>query len=192
LSSDKTGALERNVPWNWFGLRRGTREAVFVIIGIVVVIGAIVSGYTMEHGNLTALLQQAEMVFIGGAAAGAGIRSEQATKVRGFANQRLRKKDDPLDASNGRISLIVQYLDKATGAADEKSAREAAKEGARPAEGEQEKEGAKAAGGEPPKEPARMRSKEFSASRPEAAAEEAERILRRRSQRFVQTTRVES
>jgi len=33
LSSDKTGALERNVPWNWFGLRRGTREAMFVIIG---------------------------------------------------------------------------------------------------------------------------------------------------------------
>src|SRR5205807_6680587 len=39
---------------------------------------------------------------------GAGIRSDQVTQVRGFADQRLRKKDDPLDASNRRISLIVQ------------------------------------------------------------------------------------
>jgi len=42
----------------------------FVIIGIVVVIGAIVSGYLMEHGNLKVLLQPAELVIIGGAAAG--------------------------------------------------------------------------------------------------------------------------
>jgi chemotaxis protein MotA len=42
----------------------------FVIIGIVVVIGAIVSGYLMEHGNLRVLLQPAELVIIGGAAIG--------------------------------------------------------------------------------------------------------------------------
>jgi len=42
----------------------------FVIIGIVVVIGAIVGGYLMEHGNLKVLLQPAELVIIGGAAAG--------------------------------------------------------------------------------------------------------------------------
>src|SRR5438445_4493147 len=42
----------------------------FVIIGIVVVIGAIVSGYLMEHGNLKVLLQPAELVIIGGAGAG--------------------------------------------------------------------------------------------------------------------------
>lgn len=34
------------------------------------------------------------------------------TQVRGFADQRLRKLDDPLDASNRRISLIVQYTEK--------------------------------------------------------------------------------
>jgi chemotaxis protein MotB len=43
-----------------------------------------------------------------------GIRSDQITQVRGFADQRLRKLDAPLDASNRRISLIVQYLDKKT------------------------------------------------------------------------------
>ena len=42
----------------------------FVIIGIVVVIGAIVGGYLMEHGNLRVLLQPAELVIIGGAAIG--------------------------------------------------------------------------------------------------------------------------
>ncbi len=38
-----------------------------------------------------------------------GIRANQVTQVRGFADQRLRKPDDPLDPSNRRVSLIVQY-----------------------------------------------------------------------------------
>lgn len=43
---------------------------------------------------------------------GNGIREDQVTQVRGFADQRLRKPQDPLDPANRRISLIVQYLDK--------------------------------------------------------------------------------
>jgi chemotaxis protein MotA len=42
----------------------------FVIIGIVVVFGAVVSGYLMEHGNLRVLIQPAELIIIGGAAIG--------------------------------------------------------------------------------------------------------------------------
>ncbi|MBZ5590597.1 MAG: flagellar motor stator protein MotA [Acidobacteriia bacterium] len=42
----------------------------FAIIGILVVIGAIVGGYLMEHGNLMVLLQPAELIIIGGAAVG--------------------------------------------------------------------------------------------------------------------------
>ncbi|HEY4903305.1 MAG TPA: flagellar motor stator protein MotA [Candidatus Sulfotelmatobacter sp.] len=42
----------------------------FTIIGIVVVFGAVVAGYLMEHGNLKVLLQPAELVVIGGAAIG--------------------------------------------------------------------------------------------------------------------------
>lgn len=42
----------------------------FVIIGIVVVFGAIVGGYLMEHGNIRVLIQPAELVIIGGAAVG--------------------------------------------------------------------------------------------------------------------------
>jgi chemotaxis protein MotB len=44
-----------------------------------------------------------------------GIRTDQVTQVRGFADQRLRKKEAPLDPSNRRISLIVQYLPKKPG-----------------------------------------------------------------------------
>jgi chemotaxis protein MotA len=42
----------------------------FIIIGIVVVFGAVVAGYLMEHGNLRVLMQPAELITIGGAAIG--------------------------------------------------------------------------------------------------------------------------
>lgn len=42
----------------------------FVIIGILVVFGAVVGGYLMEHGNLRVLLQPAELLIIGGAGVG--------------------------------------------------------------------------------------------------------------------------
>ncbi len=41
-----------------------------------------------------------------------GIRADQVTQVRGFADQRLRKPDNPLDPANRRISIIVQYIFK--------------------------------------------------------------------------------
>jgi len=40
----------------------------------------------------------------------AGMREDQVEQVRGFADQHLRNKDDPTDAANRRISLIVQYV----------------------------------------------------------------------------------
>ena len=41
-----------------------------------------------------------------------GVGADQITEVRGFAAEHLRKPEAPLDPSNRRISLIVQYLDK--------------------------------------------------------------------------------
>ena len=41
-----------------------------------------------------------------------GVGPDQITQVRGFADQRLRKLDSPLDPSNRRISIIVQYIVK--------------------------------------------------------------------------------
>jgi chemotaxis protein MotB len=46
-----------------------------------------------------------------------GIRSDQITQVRGFADQRLLKPDAPLDPANRRISLIVLYQDEDKAAA---------------------------------------------------------------------------
>ncbi len=39
-----------------------------------------------------------------------GLRADQIGQVRGFADQKLRSKNDPTNASNRRISVIVQYL----------------------------------------------------------------------------------
>ena len=54
-----------------------------------------------------------------------GIRADQVTQVRGFADQRLRRKDAPLDPSNRRISMIVQYLDKKASAEPAAEGKEA-------------------------------------------------------------------
>jgi chemotaxis protein MotA len=42
----------------------------FVILGILIVIGTISAGYLMEHGNMRVLLQPAELIIIGGAGIG--------------------------------------------------------------------------------------------------------------------------
>ncbi len=60
-----------------------------------------------------------------------GVAPDQITQVRGFADMRLRKPDNPLDPSNRRISIIVQYIEKN---ADEENKESPAQEG-RPAAG---------------------------------------------------------
>ena len=54
-----------------------------------------------------------------------GIREDQVAQVRGFADQRLRVEKDPLDPSNRRISLIVQYIENLISAEDDKAAGKA-------------------------------------------------------------------
>jgi chemotaxis protein MotB len=71
-----------------------------------------------------------------------GLRADQVSQVRGFADQRLRNIKNPLDPANRRISIIVQYLTLTTGGAD--SAGEDAKES----------EEGKPSAAEPTKEPA--------------------------------------
>ncbi len=41
-----------------------------------------------------------------------GLRADQITQIRGYADQMLRKRDQPMAASNRRISVIVQYIEK--------------------------------------------------------------------------------
>jgi chemotaxis protein MotB len=54
-----------------------------------------------------------------------GLGASQITQVRGFADQRLRKLDNPLDPSNRRISIIVQYTEKKNDEKDAKDAKDA-------------------------------------------------------------------
>ncbi len=66
-----------------------------------------------------------------------GIRADQVIQVRGFADQRLRKPDAPLDPANRRISLIVQYL--FTGGSDDEasSGKNEKSEGEKPSAGKE-------------------------------------------------------
>ena len=73
----------------------------------------------------------------------AGLREDQVSQVRGFADQRLRNLADPLDASNRRISIIVQYLPQANDADEQLPAGEASQT---KATGEGEKASAPEAG----------------------------------------------
>ena len=41
-----------------------------------------------------------------------GLRDDQVTEVRGFADQRLRNPKNPTDPANRRISLIVRYMEQ--------------------------------------------------------------------------------
>jgi chemotaxis protein MotA len=43
----------------------------FAVIGLIVVLGSVVGGYVLEHGNLSLLFQPVELLIIGGAAVGA-------------------------------------------------------------------------------------------------------------------------
>lgn len=45
-----------------------------------------------------------------------GLRPDQITQVRGFADQRLKTAAVPTDPSNRRVSIVVQYTDGSTGA----------------------------------------------------------------------------
>jgi len=47
-----------------------------------------------------------------------GLGSDQVSQVRGFADQQLRDAKDPLDPSNRRISIIVQYISNNAGQAE--------------------------------------------------------------------------
>ena len=47
-----------------------------------------------------------------------GVREDQITQVRGFADQDLKKPDAPLDPANRRISLIVHYTQPGASSSD--------------------------------------------------------------------------
>jgi chemotaxis protein MotA len=54
----------------------------FPIIGIVVVFGSVIAGFLLEKGNLHVLLQPAELLIIGGAAAGTVLVSNSPARLK--------------------------------------------------------------------------------------------------------------
>ena len=56
----------------------------FGILGILVVFGAVVGGYLMEHGSLKVLVQPAELIIIGGAAAGTVLVANPPNILKGI------------------------------------------------------------------------------------------------------------
>ena len=68
----------------------------------------------------------------------AGLRGDQVSQVRGFADQRLRTAKDPLDPSNRRVSIIVQYF------SNNDEAESPGKDAKEPGEGKPSAAGAKA------------------------------------------------
>jgi len=76
-----------------------------VIIGIIIVLSSVVGGYLMEHGNLSVLLQPAELVIIGGAAIGSFIIAAPMKTVKaviqgvlGLLCSKTYRKEDYLEA----------------------------------------------------------------------------------------------
>ena len=67
-----------------------TEIPVFVIVGLVVVFGSILFGYTMHHGHVGVLLQWSEFIIIGGAA-GRRLSGQQSDERREAAASRAAR-----------------------------------------------------------------------------------------------------
>ena len=88
----------------------------FAIIGLVVVFGAIVAGYLMEHGNIRVLLQPAELIIIGGASIGTvlvanplPVLKEIASGLAGtFGSSRYSK-----ERYTNSLTMLYELLNKA-------------------------------------------------------------------------------
>lgn len=89
---------------------------VFVIIGLVVVFGSILGGYTMHHGKVAVLIQVSEFIIIGGAALGAMIVGNPPALIkRIFANMGALLKPSPYNerAYGELLQLMYDIFQKA-------------------------------------------------------------------------------
>jgi chemotaxis protein MotA len=61
----------------------------FIIVGLVIVFGSILFGYTMHHGQIAVLLQWSEFIIIGGAALGAFLVANPMHVVKASASHMI-------------------------------------------------------------------------------------------------------
>ncbi len=82
----------------------------FVIIGLVVVFGAVIGGYVMHHGQLAVLIQPNEFIILGGAAVGTLIIANPPAVLKGVLAQTLGLlKPNPYGAKAYAELLQVLY-----------------------------------------------------------------------------------
>lgn len=87
----------------------------FAIIGIVVVFGAIIGGYLMEHGHLAVLIQPAELIIIGGAATGTLLVANPMHIIKGVVAGLLGiLKGSPFTKARylSTLKMMYQFLNK--------------------------------------------------------------------------------
>lgn len=82
----------------------------FVIVGLVIVFGAVIGGYVMHHGELAVLIQVNEFIIIGGAGLGAMIVANPPAVLKGVLTQTLGLfKPNPFGATAYAELLQVLY-----------------------------------------------------------------------------------
>jgi len=83
---------------------------VFVIIGLVVVFGAVIGGYVMHHGQIAVLIQPNEFVILGGAAIGTLIIANPPSVLKACVAQTMGLlKPNPYGAAAYAELLQVLY-----------------------------------------------------------------------------------
>ncbi|MDZ4797870.1 MAG: flagellar motor stator protein MotA [Bryobacteraceae bacterium] len=88
----------------------------FAIIGIIVVLGAVIGGYLMEHGHIMVLMQPAEFLIIGGSALGATLVGNPLYVLKGIGGNLLMiLKPDHYNQSHYLKTLQMLYALFSTG-----------------------------------------------------------------------------
>ncbi|HXE08292.1 MAG TPA: flagellar motor stator protein MotA [Acidobacteriaceae bacterium] len=88
----------------------------FAIIGILVVFGAVIGGFLMEHGHLAVLVQPSELVTIGGAALGTIFIANPMEIIKAMASGVLGTlKPSPFNQARylDTLKLLFELLSKA-------------------------------------------------------------------------------
>jgi len=86
----------------------------FVIIGIVAVLGSVIGGYLLEHGNIHLLFQPVELLIIGGAALGAFFISSPS-KVVGSVTKNIARVFSAKGTSKSEFLEILGVLNSVFG-----------------------------------------------------------------------------
>ncbi|MDR3723431.1 MAG: flagellar motor stator protein MotA [Terracidiphilus sp.] len=87
----------------------------FAIIGIVVVFGAVIGGFLMEHGKLPVLVQPAELIILGGAAMGTLLIANPMNVIKAIVAGLLGiLKGSPFTKARylSTLKMMYQFLNK--------------------------------------------------------------------------------